>query len=68
MTTSTYTVTGMTCGGCVKRVRSAIGEVEGVTGVDVKFKGGLVTVTADGAVDDAAVRAAVAGAGYEVAS
>lgn len=68
MATSTYTVTGMTCGGCVKRVRSAISELDGVTDVDVKFKGGLVTVTADGTVDDAAVKAAVADAGYEVTS
>ena len=66
--TATFTVTGMTCGGCVRRVRGAIEALDGVTDVDVQFKGGLITVTSDTAVDPAAVQAAVAEAGYEVAS
>ena len=35
MTTSTYTVTGMTCGHCVASVREEIGEIPGVNNVDV---------------------------------
>jgi len=67
-TTATFTVAGMTCGGCVRRVRGAIEALDGVTDVDVQFKDGLVTVTSDAAVDPAAVQTAVAEAGYEVAS
>jgi copper chaperone len=64
--TTTYTVTGMTCGHCVNSVSEEVGQVAGVTGVDVDLKTGAVTVTSDGPLDDAAIRAAVEEAGYEV--
>ena len=68
MATTTFTVGGMTCGGCVKRVRSALSDVEGVTGVDVTFKGGLVTVTSDRVLDDSTITAVITDAGYELTS
>ena len=68
-TTSTiFTVTGMTCGGCVRRVGRAISELDGVVDVDVELATGAVNVTATNPVDVAAVKAAVADAGYGVAS
>ena len=66
MTTSTYTVTGMTCGHCVNAVTEEVTAVPGVTAVDVDLASGRLTVTSDAPVDDAAVRAAVDEAGYEV--
>ncbi|GAA3828212.1 heavy-metal-associated domain-containing protein [Sphaerisporangium flaviroseum] len=66
MTTTTYTVKGMTCGHCVSSVTEEVGEVPGVTGVKVDLPTGLVTVDSDGPVDDAAMTAAVEQAGYEV--
>ncbi|WP_116453428.1 cation transporter [Blastococcus litoris] len=66
MSTSTYTVVGMTCGHCVSSVTEEVTQVPGVTGVDVDLATGGLTVTSDAAVDDAAVRAAVEEAGYEV--
>ncbi|WP_169983922.1 MULTISPECIES: heavy-metal-associated domain-containing protein [unclassified Microbispora] len=65
--TSTYTVTGMTCGHCVSSVSEEVGAVPGVTDVSVDLASGLLTVEADGGVDDAAVVAAVREAGYDVA-
>lgn len=67
MSTSTYTVTGMTCEHCVASVTEEISEIAGVRSVDVDLAGGAVTVTSDAPVDDTAVRAAVHEAGYEVA-
>ena len=67
MTTSTYTVDGMTCGHCVSAVTEEVSQVAGVTAVDVDLESGGVTVTSEAPVDDAAVRAAVEEAGYEVA-
>lgn len=64
--TSTYTVKGMTCGHCVQSVTEEVSEVAGVRGVEVDLASGRVTVSSDQPVDDAAVRAAVAEAGYEV--
>jgi copper chaperone len=62
--TSTYAVAGMTCEHCVRSVTEEVSEVPGVTAVDVDLATGRVTVT--GAANDAAVRAAVAEAGYDV--
>jgi copper chaperone len=61
----TYSVAGMTCDHCVLSVREEVSEVAGVTGVDVDLPTGRLTVQGQ-AVDDGAVRAAVAEAGYEV--
>lgn len=66
MSVTTYTVTGMTCGHCVSSVKEEVGEVPGVTGVDVDLQSGRVDVSGD-PLDDTAIRAAIAEAGYEVA-
>jgi copper chaperone len=67
MSTSTYTVQGMTCGHCVSSVKEEVGEVAGVTSVEVDLASGLLTVGSDGPVEAAAVVAAVEEAGYKVA-
>jgi copper chaperone len=67
MTTSNYTVTGMTCSHCVASVSEEVGAIEGVTDVAVDLPTGAVTVTSDRPVDDAQVRAAVEEAGYTLA-
>ena len=68
MSTSTYTVKGMTCDHCVRSVTEEVSEVPGVTDVDVDLASGRVTVSSEQPVDEAAVRAAVTEAGYEVVS
>ena len=65
MTTSTYTVTGMTCGHCVASVTEEVSEVAGVTDVQVTLETGELVVT--GNVDAQAVEAAVREAGYALA-
>ena len=66
MTTTTYVVKGMTCDHCVQAVTAEVSHVAGVTGVDVDLASGKVTVTSRDPVDDAAVRAAVDEAGFEM--
>ncbi|WP_084964411.1 heavy-metal-associated domain-containing protein [Thermoactinospora rubra] len=68
MATATYTVKGMTCGHCVSSVKEEVGEVPGVTGVEVDLASGLLTVDSDGPIDPAKIAAAVEEAGYEVVS
>ncbi|QGG93670.1 heavy-metal-associated domain-containing protein [Actinomarinicola tropica] len=68
MSTATYTVQGMTCDHCVQAVRSEIEKIDGVTGVAVDLDSGSVAIESAAPVDDAAVRAAVDEAGYELAS
>jgi copper chaperone CopZ len=67
MTTSTYWVSGMTCGHCVNAVSGEIGALPGVTAVEVDLTTGVVTVTSEQPLDAAAVRAAVDEAGYALA-
>lgn len=64
MTTSTYTVSGMTCEHCVRSVTEEVGEVAGVTAVQVELDSGRLTVEGD--ADDVAVEQAVHEAGYQV--
>jgi len=66
-TTQTYTVTGMTCGHCVASVTEEVQEIGGVENVDVVLETGSLTVTSAEPIDDAAVRAAVEEAGYQLA-
>jgi copper ion binding protein len=63
----TYTVTGMTCGHCVASVTEEVHEVPGVENVDVVLETGQVTVTSVEPLDEAAIRAAVEEAGYQLA-
>ena len=67
MSTATYTVVGMACGHCVNSVTEEVGQVPGVTDLDVDLASGALTVTSDGPVDDSAIRAAVEEAGYQIA-
>ena len=64
---STYTVTGMTCGHCVSSVTEEVQEIPGVENVDVVLETGAVTITSVEPIDEAVVRAAVEEAGYQLA-
>jgi copper ion binding protein len=66
MTTTSYTVQGMTCGHCVNAVSAQVGALPGVSTVDVDLASGKVTVTSGQPLDTGAVRAAVDEAGYEL--
>ena len=68
MATSTYTVTGMTCGHCASSVREEVGEIPGVTAVDVDLATGKVTVDSEHEVEPEAIQNAVEEAGYRLAS
>ena len=63
-TRRSFTVSGMTCGHCVMSVREEVSEVPGVTSVEVDLATGHMMVSGDD-FSDAAVKAAVADAGYE---
>lgn len=65
MSTMTFDVTGMTCGGCAGRVERAIRELEGVSAVRVDLARGQAVVTFDAAVvAPSGIEAASARAGY----
>lgn len=68
-TTSTYTVTGMTCGHCVSAVTTELTAVPGVQAVDVDLvPGGVSTVrvSSEGPLTVEQIREAVDEAGYEL--
>lgn len=67
-TTTTYRVTGMTCGHCVSAVTAELSKLEAITDVAVDLDSGEVSVTSNVPLDDEAVHAAVDEAGYEMAS
>jgi copper chaperone CopZ len=67
MSSTTYTVKGMTCGHCVNSVKEEVGEVPGVTDVEVDLATGLLTIDSASPIDLSRVIGAVEEAGYEVA-
>jgi len=70
-TTTSYSVSGMTCSHCVAAVTEEVGRLAGVSAVDVDLNAGgdsRVTVTSEAPLPVAAVRTAVDEAGYALAS
>ncbi len=65
MSTETYNVPDISCDHCVQAITGAVSPLEGVDTVDVSVDDRTVTVV--GSFDDAAVRAAIDDAGYDVA-
>jgi copper chaperone len=66
-TQGSYIVEGMSCEHCVAAVTSEVGELPGVSSVEVNLDSGTVIVRG-GNIDDAAVRVAVEEAGYSLAA
>ena len=64
MSTTVWTVQGMTCGHCVAAVTEEVSAIPGVTDVAVDLGTGRVTVQADADPSAEAVAAAVDEAGY----
>ena len=65
--TTTYTVQGMTCAHCVTSVSEEVQDIPGVEAVEVVLETGVLRMTGDETVDDAAIKAAVEEAGYQLA-
>jgi copper chaperone len=68
MNTFTVTVAGMSCGHCASSVQDEVGQIPGVTSVDVDITSGMVTIDSESQVETAAIRDAVEEVGYRLAS
>lgn len=69
MSTTTYSVTGMTCGHCVAAVTEELQKLPGVTSVEIDLRpdeSSAVRVTSDAPLEQDAVAAAVDEAGYQL--
>ncbi|WP_437583088.1 heavy-metal-associated domain-containing protein [Paramicrobacterium sp. CJ85] len=67
---TTFGVTGMSCGHCVNAVTEELSALGTVTGVNVDLRPGeesKVTVTSEDPLETASVRAAIEDAGYTLA-
>jgi copper chaperone CopZ len=65
--TTTYQITGMTCGHCVSAVSTELAALPGVREVDVDLASGTAKVTSDAVLPIDEVRTAVDEAGYALA-
>jgi copper chaperone CopZ len=64
MSTTEYTVTGMTCGHCEMSVREEVEQIAGVEEIQVSAQSGTLVITGADTITDADVLAAVDEAGY----
>jgi copper chaperone len=65
--TRSIAVAGMSCEHCARAIRTEIGQLAGVTGVDVDVAAGTVRISGERLPGDAALRQAVEEVGYEFA-
>ena len=68
MSTTVWSVQGMTCAHCVTAVTDEVAAIPGVSGVEVDLASGQVVVTAASDPDPAAIAAAIDEAGYTLVS
>ena len=68
MTTTTFSVPGMTCGHCKQAVTSELTKLVGVTSVDVDLDTKQVVVASESPVEWKAIVDAVDEAGFEAVS
>ena len=61
----TYQVPDISCGHCKSAIEGEVGQLDGVTSVEVDVENRTVTV--EGTVGEPAIHAAIHEAGYEVA-
>ncbi len=64
MSTQTYRITGMTCGGCARHAEKALRSVAGVAVVTIDLAQGTAMV--EGEASQEALAASVAAAGYQL--
>lgn len=68
METTTISVQGMTCTGCVASVKRVLAAIDGVSSADVSLEKAQATVTYDPArAALPAIKSAITDAGYDVA-
>lgn len=66
MVTTSYAVAGMSCDHCKSTLTKVIGELDGVSEVDVDVAAGRVTVSSDRELADATLAEVIDDAGYEL--
>jgi len=62
----TVSISGMTCGHCVKRVENALGELSGITSVVVNLAEKNAIIEVDENTSDALIRETIDDIGYTV--
>ena len=59
-------VSGMVCGGCEKRVKTALSEINGVESVDANHNTGIVTITSKEDIDVSKIKEKIIDIGFEI--
>lgn len=62
------TIEGMSCGHCVKRVKDALLELEGIISADIDLDTQTAVIDSTGEVSDEKIKFALDDVGYEVIS
>ena len=59
-------VSGMVCGGCGNRVKTALSEINGVESVDANHNTGIVTITSKEDIDVSKIKEKIIDIGFEI--
>ena len=67
MTTQTFAISGMTCGGCVKSVQNALAQIDGVNSVHVGLEQNNAVIEFDESkTNTQALAEAIEDAGFDI--
>ncbi|MDD2785802.1 MAG: heavy-metal-associated domain-containing protein [Patescibacteria group bacterium] len=67
MTTSEFTISGLHCDSCLKLVPMLLGEINGVTDVQISGMDGMVKIAADHQISADEVTKSLEGTDYKIA-
>ena len=59
-------VSGMVCGGCENRVKTALSKINGVESVDANHNTGIVTITSKEDIDVGKIKEKIIDIGFEI--
>ena len=59
-------VSGMVCGGCENRVKTALALIDGVESVDANHNTGIVTITSKEDIDVSKIKEKIIDIGFEI--
>ena len=59
-------VSGMVCGGCENRVKTALSEINGVESIDANHNTGIVTIKSEKDLEIAQIKEKIIDLGYEI--
>lgn len=65
---ATFKVSGMSCNHCVEKIKKFVGEISGVSDIDINLETKIIKVTFNAPANEESIKEAILDSGFEVES